>query len=108
MLPLFWWLSAARSVLVLTLVLSACGLMVAAYVSVAPTLLSNLFPIAQRATGLSLVYNAAFTIFGGFAPAVLTWITATAAGSAFAPGWYVEFAAVPAMVALAALGRRAQ
>jgi MHS family proline/betaine transporter-like MFS transporter len=105
-LPLFLWLSAVRSVFVLTLVLSACGLMVASYVSVAPTLLSSLFPIAQRATGLSLVYNAAFTIFGGFAPAVLTWITATTAGSSLAPAVYVELAVLPAIVALVVLSRR--
>jgi MHS family proline/betaine transporter-like MFS transporter len=105
-LPLFLWLSAVRSLLVLIIVLSAFGAMVASFVSVAPTLLSSLFPIAQRATGLSLVYNGAFTIFGGFAPAVLTWITATGAGSVFAPAWYVELAVIPAIVALAALSRR--
>jgi MFS transporter, MHS family, proline/betaine transporter len=105
-LPLFLWLSAARSVIVLTVVLSAFGILVASFVSVAPTLLSGLFPTAQRATGLSLVYNGAFTIFGGFAPAVLTWITAAGAGSVFAPAWYVECAVIPAIVALASSSRR--
>jgi MHS family proline/betaine transporter-like MFS transporter len=105
-LPLFEWLNTVRSVLVLTLVLAACGALVSSFTSVAPTLLSGLFPVAQRATGLSLVYNGAFTLFGGFAPAVLTWMMDGAAGSVLAPAWYVAFAAVPALVALAVLNRR--
>lgn len=105
-LPLFTWLDSARSLPVLLLVFTALGGLVASFTAVAPTLLSGLFPIAQRATGLSLVYNGAFTIFGGFAPAVLTWLTATPGGSALAPAWYVEFAAVVAIAALLALRRR--
>jgi MHS family proline/betaine transporter-like MFS transporter len=105
-LPLFVWLDSARSLPVLILVFAALGGMVANFTAVAPTLLSGLFPVAQRATGLSLMYNGAFTIFGGFAPAVLTWLTATARGSALAPAWYVEGAAAVAIAALAALRRR--
>jgi MHS family proline/betaine transporter-like MFS transporter len=103
--PLFEWLDAARSMSVLALVFAALGALVSSFTSVAPTLLSGLFPLAQRATGLSLVYNGAFTIFGGFAPAVLTWLTATSAGTKLAPAWYVEFAAVGALAALLALRR---
>jgi len=105
-LPLFAWLDAARSVPVLTIMFAVVGAMVASFTGVAPTLLAGLFPVAQRATGLSLVYNGAFTIFGAFAPAAVTWLTATLAGSALAPAWYVEFAAVVAIAALTALRRR--
>jgi MFS transporter, MHS family, proline/betaine transporter len=106
--PLFVWLDAARSLPVLISVFAVLGAMVASFASVTPTLLSGLFPVAQRATGLSLVYNGAFTIFGGFAPAALTWLTATVAGAALAPAWYVEFAAVAAIIALAALRLRSR
>ena len=105
-LPLFAWLDAARSLPVLVVVSALLGAMAASFVGVAPTLLSGLFPVAQRATGLSLVYNGAFTIFGGFAPALLTWLTASGAGSALAPAWYVVAAAAAALAALAALRRR--
>lgn len=101
--PLFFWLDTARSMPVLIVVVAVLGGIVSSFVGLAPTLLSGLFPVAQRATGLSLVYNAAFTIFGGFAPAALTWLTTTVAGSALAPAWYVEFAAVAALVALMAM-----
>ena len=104
--PLFAWLAAVRSLSVLIVVFALLGGMVASFTSVAPTLLSGLFPVALRATGLSLVYNGAFTIFGGFAPAVLTWLTAGGAGSALAPAWYVVVAAAAALMALAVLRRR--
>jgi MHS family proline/betaine transporter-like MFS transporter len=104
--PLFLWLDESRSMVVLVLVLSAFGVLVASFTSVAPTVLSSLFPTGLRATGVSLTYNGAFTIFGGFAPAMLTWFTAAGAGSVFAPAWYVDLAAIPALVAIAFLNRR--
>jgi MHS family proline/betaine transporter-like MFS transporter len=73
--------------------------MVSSFTSVAPAALSGLFPTRVRATGVSIVYNAAITIFGGFAPAILTWL-GTRSGSVFAPAWYVVFAAVPAVIAI--------
>lgn len=103
-LPLFWWLDRSRSSGVLDLVLALLGVLTASYSGVAPTILSTLFPTRVRVTGVSLAYNAAFTIFGGFAPAILTWITARGAGSVFAPAWYVSLAAVPALIAARAVG----
>lgn len=105
-LPLFVWLDRSRSLPVLILVLSGCGIMVASYTSVAPTVVSGLFPTRVRATGVSLVYNAAITIFGGFAPAILSWFTAAAAGSVFAPACYVALAAVTAIITIGFQRRR--
>jgi MFS family permease len=99
-LPLFLWLDASRSTGTLILVQSAFGIMVSSFTAVAPTILSSLFPTGVRTTGVSLVYNTAITIFGGFAPAALTWLTANASGSVLAPAWYVECAAVPAIIAI--------
>jgi MFS transporter, MHS family, proline/betaine transporter len=98
--PLFSWLAHfPDSVTVLVLVMSCCGVMVASFTSVAPTVLAGLFPTRVRATGVSLVYNAAFTIFGAFAPAILTWLTINMPGSLLAPAWCVALAAVPALLA---------
>jgi MHS family proline/betaine transporter-like MFS transporter len=99
-LPLFSWLAHSRSMGVLIVVVSTCGLMAASFCGVAPTTLSGLFPTSVRATGVSLAYNAGFTLFGGFAPAILTWFTATGAGSVYAPAWFVMLAAIPALIAL--------
>jgi MHS family proline/betaine transporter-like MFS transporter len=90
---------------VLVPALAACGLIAASFTSVAPTVLSELFPTRVRVTGVSLVYNAAFTIFGGFAPAILSFLTARAGGSSLAPAWYVTLAALPALAAIYVSGR---
>jgi MFS transporter, MHS family, proline/betaine transporter len=76
------------------------------FTGVAPAVLVALFPTRVRATGVSLVYNSAITVFGGFAPAVLAWLTANGSGSADAPAWYVALAAVPAIVAIPFLPSR--
>jgi len=98
-LPLFLCLAASQATTTLILVLSAFGVMVSSFTSIAPAALSGLFPTRVRATGVSIVYNSAITIFGGFAPAILTWL-GTKSGSVFAPAWYVVFAAVPAVIAI--------
>ena len=98
--PVFWCIDHWHSTVVLWAGLAACGLMTANFTSVAPTVLSELFPTPVRATGISLVYNAAFTIFGGFAPAILSWLAASTGGSALAPAWYVTLAAVPALAVM--------
>jgi MHS family proline/betaine transporter-like MFS transporter len=76
--------------------------MVSMYVGVAPAALSEVFPTAVRSSGMSLSYNTAVTVLGGFAPAILTWITYTT-GVAFAPALYVMGACVVALVALTVL-----
>jgi MHS family proline/betaine transporter-like MFS transporter len=93
-LPLYLWLQAQPTAGVLIIVQSCFCIMVATFVGVAPAALADLFPTGVRATGISLVYNAAFVIFGGFAPAILTWFTQQANGSAMAPAGYVMCAAL--------------
>jgi MHS family proline/betaine transporter-like MFS transporter len=106
-LPLFAWLDHSRSREVLIVVVSCCGLMTAGFTGVAPTTLSMLFPAPVRAIGISLTYNAGFTLFGGFAPAILTQVITRGTGSAYAPAWFVMLAAVPALIALGfGAGRR--
>jgi MFS transporter, MHS family, proline/betaine transporter len=99
-LPLFLWLDSSRSLVTLILVQSAFGLMVSSFTSVAPKALAGLFPTGVRTTGVSLVYNTAITVFGGFAPAILTWFSAGGASSVLAPAWYVLCAAVPAIASI--------
>jgi MHS family proline/betaine transporter-like MFS transporter len=105
-LPLFMWLDASRTIGTLIVVQTACCVLVASFVGVAPAGLSELFPTGVRSTGTSLVYNAAFTIFGGFAPAILTWFTQRPGGSVFWPAWYVMVAALVALTAIPFVGGR--
>jgi MHS family proline/betaine transporter-like MFS transporter len=104
--PLYLWLQASPTTAVLIVVQSAFCIMVASFVGVAPAALADLFPTGIRATGISLVYNAAFVVFGGFAPAILTWFTRQANGSAMAPAGYVMSAAVVALLTLPYFERR--
>jgi MFS transporter, MHS family, proline/betaine transporter len=105
-LPLFMWLHAQPTFANLLVVQSTLCIMVASFVGVAPAALSEIFPTAVRSTGTSLVYNAAFTIFGGFAPMILTWAKQGSGGSIFVPAWYVMAAAAVALVAIPLLGKR--
>jgi MHS family proline/betaine transporter-like MFS transporter len=103
-LPLFMLLQAFPTTLTLVAVMTAFCVLVASFVGVAAAGISEIFPTGVRAIGTSIVYNGAFTIFGGFAPAILTWFTHRPGGSVLAPAWYVMLAAVVASVAIPFLG----
>jgi MHS family proline/betaine transporter-like MFS transporter len=102
-LPLFMWLKAHPTLPTLIMVQCLVCTLVASFVGVAPAALSEIFPTGVRSTGTSLVYNGAFTVFGGFAPMILTWFTQRSGGSLFAPAWYVMLAAAVALLAIPAL-----
>ena len=102
-LPLFMWLKAYPTLATLIVAQSTVCLLVASFVGVAPAALSEIFPTGVRSTGMSLVYNGAFTVFGGFAPMILTWVTQRSGGSVYSPAWYVMLAAAVALVAIPAL-----
>jgi MHS family proline/betaine transporter-like MFS transporter len=99
-LPLFMWLKADPTTATLIMAQSIMCFLVASFAGVAPAAIAEIFPTAVRASGTSLVYNGAFTIFGGFAPTILTWFTQRFGGSVFAPAWYVMLAAALTMMAL--------
>ena len=97
--PLLALLSAVHTTLALIAVQTVFCIMVALFVGVAPATLAGIFPTRVRSSGMSLSYNFAVTVFGGFAPAILTWMTLRA-GGAFAPAWYVMAAAAVTLVAI--------
>jgi MFS transporter, MHS family, proline/betaine transporter len=90
----------------LLLVLSIVCVLVSSFCGVVPSAVAETFPTAVRSTATSLIYNGAFTVFGGFAPTILTWFTQRSGGSVFAPAWYVMLAAAVAMAAIPFLGGR--
>ena len=104
-LPLFLWLKAEPTLFTLIVVQSIVCILVASFVGVAPAALSEIFPTGVRSTGMSLVYNGAFTLFGGFAPMILTWLTQRSGGSIYSPAWYVMLAAGIAVIAIPFLRR---
>jgi MHS family proline/betaine transporter-like MFS transporter len=104
-LPLFLVLVANPSVLVLTLVQVVLGVQMAFYFGPLPALLSFMYPTAIRTTGLSISYNLGVTLFGGFAPIVLTWLISRS-GSLLSPSYYFMAVAVISLLGLLVIRRQ--
>ena len=64
-----------------------------------PVLLTDLFPVGIRSTGVGLIYNAGVAIFGGLAPFAITWLIALT-GDKMSPVYYVVISAVVGVVGL--------
>ena len=69
------------------------------YAGSCPAAYAELFPTRVRYTALSIGYNIAVAIFGGFAPFIATWLI-KATGNPLAPAFYVIAAAVITLVIL--------
>jgi MHS family proline/betaine transporter-like MFS transporter len=69
------------------------GLLIAGYIGSILAAFSELLPTHVLSTGLSVAYNFAVTIFGGFATFTITWLISNT-GSNVAPAFYIMFAAV--------------
>jgi MHS family proline/betaine transporter-like MFS transporter len=75
------------------------GVLIAAYTGPILALFTEMFPSRVRATGLSLAYNGAVTIFGGFAAFIITWLTQHT-GDAESASYYIIFAAVVSLLGM--------
>ncbi|MEM5458631.1 MFS transporter [Paraburkholderia phytofirmans] len=104
--PLFAWLAAEPSVSKLILVQALLSITLSGYYGPFGALIAELFPANVRSTGLSLAYNIAVMVFGGFGPFVVTWLINTT-GSPLAPIYYVMGGLALSIVAVACIpGKR--
>lgn len=103
--PLFALLIAEPTRPVMLVVEFVLGLLAAAFYAPVPALITELFPVGSRTTGVSIAYNIAVTVFGGPAPFALTWLIA-ATGSNLVPGIYLAAAALVSLAGTVFLGRR--
>ena len=69
------------------------------YAGPCPAAYAELFPTRVRYTALSIGYNIAVAIFGGFAPFIATWLIRET-GNPLAPAFYVITAAVVTLIIL--------
>ncbi len=99
--PLLFWLTHQPSVVNLVLAQIVFAVLIAGFSGPAPAAMAELYPPAMRSTGLSIAYNLAVTIFGGFAPFITTWLIVQT-GSSLAPAWYVMLAAAISLTTLTA------
>ncbi|GAB7532560.1 MFS transporter [Pseudomonas sp. 3A(2025)] len=80
---------------VLGVMLLAIGAVLSGVVTAA--LLSEVFPTRTRYTASAITYNMAYTLFGGTAPLVATWLISTT-GSNLAPAFYLVAVALLALI----------
>jgi len=92
--PLFMLLNQSPTLLTMIGIELVLGVLATLYFAPLPAIMSAMFPVQIRTTGLSLGYNIGVTVFGGFAPFILTFLI-SATGSLLVPGYY--------LVAIAAL-----
>ncbi len=73
----------------------------AMFASIAPAIMSELFPTELRGLGIGAWYNLTVAVFGGTAPLVIQWLGGVGHSTWF---WYVAVGAVIAFVAAHAAG----
>lgn len=89
--PLYVWVAAAPSIERLLVMQVLLCTAIGGFFGPAPTALAEQFPVEVRSTGVSVAYNVAVMVFGGFAPLIVTWLTKVL-GTPVAPAFYVLFA----------------
>ncbi|RDK04059.1 MFS transporter [Paraburkholderia lacunae] len=104
--PLFAWLAAEPTLSKLILVQALLSITLSGYYGPFGALIAELFPANVRSIGLSLAYNIAVMLFGGFGPFIVTWLINTT-GSPLAPTYYVMGGLALSIVAVACIpGKR--
>jgi MHS family proline/betaine transporter-like MFS transporter len=97
--PAFRWLAASPTFDHLLILQFALGLFAAWYLGVLPSIMAELFPPRYRASGLSISYASAVTIFGGFTPVITTSLIHYT-GNKLVPSFYLIFAAAVSLIGL--------
>jgi len=97
--PAFMFMNAHPSLPTLLAAIIWVAILKAVYFAPIPALMSDLFPVRTRTTGMAVGYNVGTTVFGGFTPlAVASLIAAT--GNNLAPGLYLMLAAIISLFTL--------
>ena len=100
--PAMLWLVAAPSFTRLMIVELWFSAFYAGYNGAMVAYLTEVMPVSVRTAGFSLAYSLATALFGGFTPAICTWLIHATSNRAI-PGLWLSFAAALAMVAALSL-----
>ncbi|GAB7125616.1 MFS transporter [Silvimonas sp. JCM 19000] len=96
--PALAWLVQAPSFTNLLLVELWLSFLYASYNGAMVVALTEIMPVEVRTTGFSMAYSLAAAIFGGFTPAISTWLIHVTGNKAM-PGVWLSFAAACGLVA---------
>lgn len=97
--PLFAFMAAHPRLGPIIGTMCVLAIFMAMLTGAAPAWQAELYPSAVRTTSISLSYNFAVTIFGGFAPFVATWLIGMS-GDALSPTWYIAGGALASLIAV--------
>jgi MFS family permease len=97
-LPAFGWLIAHPDPAALQLISATLAFLTALTAGAVLTTICELFPAAQRASALALIYSVGVSLFGGSVQFVVTWLIKTT-GDPMAPAWCIAATSVAAVVA---------
>jgi MHS family proline/betaine transporter-like MFS transporter len=99
-IPTFGILLSHPALSTLLVLQVAAGLLLGFYSGPLVGLMAAIFPTHERTFGIAVGYNISVTVFGGFAPAILT-LLIHVTKSDMAPAWYVLLAILVSLVSLA-------
>lgn len=103
--PLFGQLAAAPGLWSVVVLTATGGVLTGLYSGAAPAFLCELLPTRVRYTAMSIGFNGAVMLFGGFGPFIAT-LLVRETGLNVAPGFYVAAAAALSLAALTSVPRR--
>ena len=104
--PLYSWLTDGPTIAKLMTVQVVVCLFVSVFFGVFSTVMAELFPANVRSVGMSMAYNIAVMVFGGFAQFIVTWLIKTT-GSPMSPAFYVMFGVALGLIAAFYIRERA-
>jgi MFS transporter, MHS family, citrate/tricarballylate:H+ symporter len=102
--PTLSWLAAAPSFTRMLLALLWFSFFFGMYNGAMVVALTEVMPVAVRVTGFSLAFSLATAVFGGFTPAISTWLIQVTNDKA-APAYWLSFAALCGLAATLILFR---
>ena len=103
--PLFAQLDAAPGLWGVVVLTATGGVLTGFYSGAAPTFICELLPTRIRYTAVSIGFNGAVMLFGGFGPFIAT-LLVRETGLNIAPGFYITAAAAVSLTALLFVPRR--
>jgi len=103
--PMLLWLTSAPSFVRLLAVELWLAFLYAAYNGAMAVYLTEIMPVEIRTTGFALAYSLATAIFGGFTPAICTYLI-RATGNPAIPGAWLSLAAAIGLSAVLVLRKR--
>lgn len=103
--PVFALVVAYPSLATIIAIVCWLSILKAAYSGVLPSLMSELFPISTRSSGVAISYNVGVPIFGGFAPLIAAWLIRVT-GSPLAPSFYLIATSIISLIVLVIIRAR--